>query len=374
MKDSGPIFIKQALEEREKKGLIRSLSQPGSGVDFVSNDYLGFSRLGLINNEFSERFSDYNFRSGSGGSRLISGHSALKEDAEKLIANYHRAEAALLFNSGYDANLGLLSAIGNKNTLFLYDELAHASIHDGMRLSFAKSYKFKHNNLESLEKLIERHTGNFESVYIVVESVYSMDGDEAPLTEIVQLVQKHKNVFLIVDEAHAIGVFGEKGRGLCTEKGVEQNCFARIYTYGKAMGCHGAAVAGSKYLKDYLINFARSFIYTTALPDYSIAHIICAYYLLQNSPQQKHLSDNINNFLSSSQLLTDKIKSRSAIQCIVCGMEKAVYLENRLKQHNFLVKAVKSPTVKEGTERLRICLHAFNSKEEINALLNLVSE
>jgi 8-amino-7-oxononanoate synthase len=356
-----PANIKQALLLRQETHLLRKLSGNFKGIDFISNDYLGFSKLGLLN--------DNNHReSGSTGSRLISGNSAFKEKLEKKIASYHKAEAALIFNSGYDANVGLFSCVPQKNDVVLMDELIHASIYDGVRLSYAKHYKFKHNDIHDLEDHLKRHASSFENVYIAVESVYSMDGDEAPMKAIIELKEKYKNVFVIVDEAHAIGVFGT---GLCA--GIEKNCFARLYTYGKAMGCHGAAIVGSIDLKQYLVNFARSFIYTTALPDHSIGNISKAYDLLREDRNRAQLKENIAYFLEHTREISSFIKSRSAIQCMLLNSnQKAVALENKLHGKGILCKAVKSPTVKEGRERIRFCLHAFNTKKEIDSLVQLL--
>lgn len=359
--DRDPSNIRKALKQRQDNNLLRSLPKNFSGSDFISNDYLGFSKLGLLAKNSSNA-------SGSGGSRLISGNSQFFEETEKKIATFHKASTALIFNSGYDANLGLFSCVPQKNDVVLMDELIHASIYDGVRLSYAKHYKFKHNDIHDLEDHLKRHEGSFENVYIAVESVYSMDGDEAPLKEIVALTEKYKNVFLIVDEAHAIGVFG---KGLCT--GIENKCFARVYTYGKAMGCHGSAIVGSKDLRDYLINFARSFIYTTALPDHAIANISIAYDTLKETKQQQLLQQNITYFLEQIKGIPSFIKSRSAIQCMVLNSnDKAAALEEKLRSKNILGKAVKSPTVKEGSERLRFCLHAYNTKQEIDTLVKLL--
>jgi 8-amino-7-oxononanoate synthase len=356
-----PVNIQNALKERQERNLLRTLSKNFSGTDFISNDYLGFSKLGLLAKNSSNS-------SGSGGSRLISGNSDFFEETEKKIATFHKADSALIFNSGYDANLGLFSSVPQKNDLVIMDELIHASIYDGVRLSYAKHYKFKHNDVEDLKDLLKRHHTSFDNVYVAVESVYSMDGDEAPLKEIIKVKEQYKNVFLIADEAHAIGVFG---KGLCV--GMEDDFFARIYTYGKAMGCHGAAIVASKELRSYLINFARSFIYTTALPDHAIANISIAYDLLKENKQQPLLRANIDHFLEKVSDLPFFIKSRSAIQCMVLNSnEKATAMEEKLKKKNILAKAVKSPTVKEGKERIRFCLHAFNTKQEIDALVKLL--
>ncbi len=366
--NNNPNHILNSLQSRKDKGLLRQLKTNFPEIDFCSNDYLGFSRKSI-------EVIQEPYESGSSGSRLISGNSFYIEETEKEVAKFHNAESALIFNSGYDANLGLFSSVPQKNDLILYDELIHASIYDGIRLSYAKHYKFKHNNVEFLNDLIQRHKNSFTNIYIAVESIYSMDGDLAPLLEIVELKKHNKNIFLIVDEAHAIGIFGTSGSGLCNLLNIEEDCFARIYTYGKAMGCHGASVVSSNTLRDYLINFARSFIYTTALPQHSIANINNAYKLLQNSIQINKLQTVISYFLSNANHLKNLIKSNSAIQCLIVGDNNKVdNLENILAQNNIYVKAIKSPTVKVGTERLRICLHAFNTVKETDLLIKALSD
>ncbi|MDZ4665389.1 MAG: pyridoxal phosphate-dependent aminotransferase family protein [Bacteroidota bacterium] len=356
-----PSNIRNALKQRQENNLLRTLSKHFSGTDFISNDYLGFSKLGLLAKNSSNA-------SGSGGSRLISGNSDFIEETEKKIATFHKAESALVFNSGYDANVGIFSCVPQKNDVVLMDELIHASIYDGVRLSYAKHYKFKHNDMVDLKDLLHRHHKSFDNVFVSVESVYSMDGDEAPLKELIKLKEQYKNVFLIVDEAHAIGVFGKGLSG-----GMEDKFFARIYTYGKAMGCHGAAIVGSNELRNYLINFARSFIYTTALPDHAIANISIAYDLLKENKQQLLLRENIDHFLEKVKDIPSFIKSRSAIQCMVLNSnENATAIEDKLKKKNILSKAVKSPTVKEGRERIRFCLHAYNTIKEIDTLVKIL--
>ena len=364
-----PDHLLNALSEREQKGMLRKLTTHFSSIDFCSNDYLGFSRSSLLLNKLATtNLKEPSF--GSTGSRLISGNSQFIEDAEKEIALFHHSQNALVFNSGYDANLGLFSSVPQKEDLVLFDELIHASIYDGIKLGYAKHYKFKHNDVSSLNDLIQRHQANFKTIYIAVESVYSMDGDIAPLIEITEMIKTLDNVFLIVDEAHAVGVFGKHGRGLCNELGIEKDCFARIYTYGKAMGCHGAAIVGSETLRNYLINFSRSFIYTTALPNHSIDAIIHAYQLLIETEQKEILRTNIDYFNSKTSGIKNLIKSNSAIHCLLVGSNHKVdLLEKQLALNNIYAKAIKSPTVKEGTERLRFCIHAFNTKQEIDLLI-----
>lgn len=365
-----PLHLLQMIEERKLKGLFRSLKNYSHLIDFSSNDYLGFSKTGLLQNRTCKKQKFIS--SGSTGSRLISGQTEFAVHLEDKIADFHHTEAALIYNSGYDANVGLLSSVPGKHDLILYDELIHASVHDGIRLSLAKHYKIRHNDVEHLQRMLERNNDISGSIYIVVESVYSMDGDCAPLREISKLCD-NKKTFLIVDEAHALGVFGKKGRGYCDETGVSENCFARVYTYGKALGCHGAAVTGSLALKDYLVNFSRSFIYTTALPAHSLQLIDTAYELLEETENLQRLKENINYFKQQIKGIEGFVESSSAIHCLIIpGNLNVNATENKFEKEGYFVKGIKSPTVKPGTERIRICLHAFNTQEEINKLISLL--
>ncbi|MGZ5245809.1 MAG: aminotransferase class I/II-fold pyridoxal phosphate-dependent enzyme, partial [Flavitalea sp.] len=259
--------IKERLERRMAENAKRFLRTTEGMVDFCSNDYLGIATNQLLKESINGELS-----TGSGGSRLLSGNYELIERTEDRIAAFHGAEAGLIFNSGYDANLGLLSCIGQKGDTYLYDNLSHASIRDGIRLSFAESFSFMHNDVEDLERKLKSATGQ---VTVVTESVFSMDGDLAPLKEIAELCQRYE-AFLIVDEAHATGIVGASGEGLVQELKLNEKCFARVHTFGKAVGTHGAIVLGSCELRDYLINFSRAFMYTTALPPASVSAISTA--------------------------------------------------------------------------------------------------
>ncbi len=367
---SFPHILSHKLIQTKEKCVFRSLKTNYPSIDFSSNDYLGFSTQGYLHQEV--QLLEPSLKMGSTGSRLISGNSVLFNEIEKEIAQFHHAESALIYNSGYDANLGLLSSVPQKGDLILSDELIHASLIDGIRLSFATHYKFKHNDVTSLKELITRHKDAFNEIYVVVESVYSMDGDSAPLIELAAFCNQY-NLHLIVDEAHAIGVFGEQGKGLCQELNMQDGCFARIYTYGKAMGCHGAAIVGSEELKKYLINFSRSFIYTTAMPEHSLLSIKAAYQLLNKTTEIEKLRSNISYFNTKANSSSNFIKSESAMHCkLVVGNKQVQEAEEKLNQLDVFAKSIKSPTVKEGQERLRICLHSFNSKEEIDLLLSVI--
>jgi 8-amino-7-oxononanoate synthase len=356
-------LLQQHIDERRASGLLRTLTCPQNQIDFCSNDYLGFSELPQLKSAKANHLP-----SGATGSRLVSGNSLLAEETEKLIAQFHRAEAALIFTSGYMANLGLLSCIANKEDTFIADEYIHASMIDGMRLSHASRYKFQHNNIHDLEKKLQQAKGN---KFIVVESIYSMDGDEAPLRDIVSLSKKY-DALVIVDEAHAIGVFGNNGEGLVVQYNLQEEVYACIYTFGKALGLHGAAIAGSNVLRDYLINHARSFIYTTALPPHTYLQLQEAYKLLPTA-NRNNLFELINYFQTAVRQAENIsfIESYSPIQGIILADNfKAKALANHLNEKGFFIKAILSPSVSKGTERLRICLHSFNSKEQIDVLLN----
>lgn len=369
-----PKSLQEKLDLREANNSLRSLKAENNLIDFSSNDYLGFAHSELIFDATHQFLLDRNIKiNGATGSRLISGNHNLYKEAEDYIAEFHQSEAALIFNSGYDANVGFFSSVPQRNDIILFDELCHASIRDGIQLSNARSFKFMHNDFEDLEKKITKFQTGDSSVYVAIESVYSMDGDTPNLEELILVCEKY-NCFLIVDEAHALGVFGDKGEGLIQSLDFQDKVFARIMTFGKGLGCHGAAILGSQNLKDYLVNFARSFIYTTGLSPHSVATILTAYKQLaveQNTIEK--LRKNIIHFNQEKNLLGLKpmfVRSKSAIQCaIIPGNEKVKKVASQLQSEGFDVKAILSPTVPEGQERLRVCLHSYNSKEQISSVL-----
>ncbi|MBC6110479.1 aminotransferase class I/II-fold pyridoxal phosphate-dependent enzyme [Pedobacter fastidiosus] len=365
-------FLNLKLKEREENLSLRNLSTNFPPIDFCSNDYLGFAKSDELTNLISTNISNLtNYKNGSGGSRLLSGNSTYIEETEQFIANFHEAECGLIFNSGYDANIGLLSSIPQRGDTIITDEFIHASIIDGCRLSHATRYKFAHNNTNELEEKLKNAKGN---VFVVVESVYSMDGDLAPLIEISALCENYK-ANLIVDEAHATGIFGDFGKGLVNKHDLQTKVFARIITFGKAMGIHGAIVLGSENLRHYLINFARSFIYTTAAPIHNIVAIKSAYEILQNLDFQKiHKKIEIFRKLIKENNI-QSLNSLSTIQGIVFSNNEATKNASKyLQEKGFDVRAILSPTVPAGKERLRICLHTFNTDEEIISLVKHLKE
>jgi 8-amino-7-oxononanoate synthase len=376
-----PENLKNKIETRNQNNSLRKLSSPNNLIDFASNDYIGFAKSDAIFNATHSYLVDNNIiQNGATGSRLLSGNHKVYQEAENYIAKFHQVESALIFNSGYDANIGFFGAVPQRNDIILYDELSHASIRDGIQLSNAKSYKFQHNDFEDLERLLLKlSTDNQQptTIYIVTESVFSMDGDCPNLEELV-LLSNNYNCNLVVDEAHALGVLGVFGEGLVQMLEIQDSIFARIVTFGKGLGCHGAAIIGSNELKKYLVNFARSFIYTTGLSPHSVATILVAYqYLETENIALEILRENINHFNQEKNILGLKplfVRSKSAIQsAIIPGNQNVKAIANQLQEKGFDVKAILSPTVPEGQERLRFCLHSFNSKEEISEVLKLLS-
>lgn len=357
--------IEQKLSSRKSENAFRELKFNENLIDFCSNDYLGLA------SEKEIHVLDSVEQFGSTGSRLISGNYKQTIELENYLADFYKAESGLLFNSGYNANVGLFSCIAHRNDTIIYDELIHASIRDGIKLSNANSFSFKHNDVAALVEKIKKAKGN---IYVAVESIYSMDGDEAPLVEMIELCKKF-DAALIVDEAHATGVFGDKAEGLTVALGLENDVFARVVTFGKALGCHGAVVLGNKLLRDYLINYSRAFIYTTALPLTAVVTIKNAHLFLEkNLDRIEKLKENIKYFRESTlNFKLSTFNSISAIQCIVIsGNDEVKNLAEKVQSEGFDVRPILSPTVPKGEERLRICLHAFNTKVQIDGLFKAI--
>jgi 8-amino-7-oxononanoate synthase len=403
-------FLDKKLNERNEQHAFRRLRLTEGWTDLCSNDYLGITTSGLIEAVWNDDLRDlvalgkgdgraktgdkqegsdrraktgdwqggsdrpatgHTLRHGSGGSRLLSGNYPLIEETEAFIAAFHEAEAGLIFNSGYDANLGLLSAVPQRGDTILYDQLCHASIRDGIRLSFAHSFSFAHNDVPALEQRLRGARGEEArgNLFVVTESVFSMDGDQAPLAAIATACRRY-NAQLIVDEAHATAVIGARGEGLVQALGLQKECFARVHTFGKAVGCHGAIVLGSHKLRDFLINFSRPLIYTTALPETSIMAIRIAYGLFPGMDKERdHLQSLIDRF-QAAPLAWQKLISRTPIQVVIVPGNRAVRdLAAKLQTAGLDVRPILYPSVPRGSERLRIVLHSFNMLDEVGRLI-----
>lgn len=367
---NGEDFLLNALNKRREQHAFRQLRLPGRMADFCSNDYLGLARSERVQEAALTISRQLPQVHGSGGSRLLAGNYALVEEVEQLLAAFHKAPAGLIYNSGYDANLGLFSSVPQKGDTIIYDQLIHASIRDGIRLSSAQAFSFLHNDMEDLQKKLLNATGR---IFVAVESVYSMDGDMAPLEDIVALCAR-QGALLIVDEAHATGVVGERGEGLVQALQLADKCFARVHTFGKAVGCHGAIILGSGTLRDYLINFSRSFIYTTALPPHAVAVIMASYDIFPEMHlEREHLGRLIAQFRAGI-VPERRLDSKTPIQVVMTpGNEQARNMAGKLQSEGLDVRPILHPTVPKGQERLRVVLHSFNTVEEVERLLQTVN-
>lgn len=429
------------LDRRESRSLLRSLTLvPPGMVDFSSNSYLSLSAQPSVKASFLARLqaaaaSDpYTPLLGSGGSRLLDGNSTRAEFLEKTLAAFHNAPASLLFNSAMDANIGLLSCVPQPGDVIVYDELAHASIHDGMRQSRAdQRIPFAHNSIwpksvvassgsrqeldplqDVLVRVLQAENGHFfrsgqRNVFVVVEGVYSMDGDTAPLKDVVQCVERclpAGNGLVIVDEAHSVGVFGEKGRGLVCELALEDRVWARVLGFGKAMGCSGGMcsvfvcclhvvahltlpglVLCSDVTRSYLINYARTLIYTTAMALPSLISIQVAYgFMMQGrvEPLLQHLTRLVKQahvlLLGICErrnpprniLHINSLAPKSSIIPVLTDQPRS--LARHCQDKGFMVRPIVAPTVSTGTERIRICLHAANTSEQIAGLVAAIED
>lgn len=341
----------------EKEGLLRNPSLP-LGLDFSSNDYLGYSENLEIRNHLLN-FLKTNSKIGSTGSRLISGNSVHLEDTENFLANCFDSEATLIFGSGYLANLGVCVALGGRNTEFFSDELNHASLIDGMKLSKSKTSIFIHNNLNQLEELL--HKSCSQRKVIVTESLFSMDGDYAPLPLIVQLASKY-GAYLVIDEAHSTGTCGKKNLGIMTQIPYDPFKTIIIHTCGKALGAYGAFICATRSLKKLLINKARSQIFTTALSPLAVEHIRAAVsVLISDTTSVPQLNRNI----SESEKIFNKYglnHSGTHIIPIILGTNPAVLKgAEQLSQIGIFTKAIRSPTVPPGSERIRITIKSTHN-------------
>ncbi|KAG9859204.1 PLP-dependent transferase, partial [Aureobasidium melanogenum] len=388
-----------ALSRRRQASTLRNLTLPAaSAIDFSSNDFLSLSNSSALRDLYLRELATRpDFPLGSGGSRLLDGNSEYAEALEKDIAAFHGAEDGLLCNSGFDANAGLFSVLPQPGDIVVYDSYIHASVHDGMRASRAgANFAFIHNSVEDLRAVLKRCIASDEkfrsgrrSIFVAVEAIYSMDGDVAPLKEIVEAVNDllpNGNGHIIVDEAHSTGVLGPQGRGLVSALGLEDKITIRLHTFGKAMACNGAVAAiilCSPLIKHYLINYARPLIYTTFLSFPALAAIRAAYTFLWNDNSTAlatHLFDLISLLHEKLFALTSSLPQhqRHLLQVLEECPPSPIFsvlssdprgLAKFCQEKNFVVRPIVPPTVPLGSERIRVCLHAGNTRAEVEALV-----
>lgn len=333
-------------------------------IDLCSNDYLGLNNNEELYQEFIKEFQYKNLKFSASSSRLLSGNSPEYNELEQLIASRYKRESCLLFNSGYHANIGILPSLADNNDLIIADKLVHASIIDGAKLSNAKLIRYKHLDYVHLEKLLEKHRSDYEHVFIVSESIFSMDGDVADLQKLVEIKLKYE-CLLYIDEAHAVGAIGKKGLGCVEEEDVIDAVDFIVGTFGKALASVGAFVVCDLIYKDYLINKSRSLIFTTALPPINLAWSKFIFERLPEFDKNRKLLKSIAEQMA--QLLNTKAESHIIPQ-IIGSNNNAIEVSNKLKQIGFNVLPIRYPTVPKDTARLRFSLNTNLNIEQLKPI------
>ncbi len=378
-------WINEFLEGKREKSLLRVLKpaySKNSGlicfknkeyIDFSSNDYLGLSGHHKLKNVLKKTADIYGTSVCS--SRLLSGDLELHHILEEKIAKFKSKDSALVFNSGYQANLGIISSLCKKGDVIFSDRLNHASIIDGILLSGVKCFRYIHNDINNLEYLLKKERGKYKKGFIITESVFSMDGDSPRLDEIGRLKDKY-NCFLMVDEAHATGVFGETGAGLVEEQGVSGSVDLIMGTFGKALGGFGAYLACSENVKQYLVNTCRSFIYSTALPAYVIAVNLAGIDLIRQEPyRRKDLLVNADFFREILEKNGYSVKGASQIiPLMVKDTNKAISIGEELRNKGYWVLPIRPPTVPVGESRVRFSISYYHTKKILENLFNDINE
>lgn len=367
---------KQILDTYSQEGRLREIPRHQAGSELINltlNDYMGLgARSEEFMEEFRKRFPLVSMTSSA--SRLLATDQDVYAELERYLANAY-GKPALLFNSGYHANTGTVSALNIAGTLWLTDKLIHASVIDGIKLAGAECRRWAHNDVAKLRKLVERFYDDYERLIVVCESVYSMDGDMAPIEELVALKREYPKVMLYVDEAHGLGCFGPHGLGVCEEKGVIDDIDILVGTLGKACASSGAYVVTTPLLHDFLVNNARSFIFSTALPPACAAwSLLMLEYLSGMASEREHLARISNMLREGLEEITGMPNpSRSAIVPLMIGdASMAVEVSRRLEQEGVLALPIRRPTVPEGGERIRFSLHAGLSFGDVAKILNSI--
>lgn len=377
--------IEKLLQKAEEDNLLRVLRPANfrkagkicfgdkEYFDFSSNDYLGLSdhpRLKDASRKAIEKWG-----TGASASRLLSGDLVLHHKLEEKTAALKGKESALVFNSGYQANVGIISALCKRGDAIFSDRLNHASIIDGILLSGARFFRFHHNDINHLESLLGKERDKFKEVLIITETIFSMDGDRCPLREIVRLKERY-NCILMVDEAHATGIFGGRGSGIAEEEDLINEVDLIMGTFSKALGSFGAYAASSKKITDYLVNSSRSFIYSTALPPPVIAANLASLDLIKEEPfRRKRLLENSDYFRGQLKMRGFTVKGSSQIVPLILGdSERAISLSRELRDRGYWMLPIRPPTVPKGEARLRFSLTYHHTKEILEGLINDVCE
>lgn len=373
----------EKLKQYKAQGNLRSLrdidtilatkrADGSMPVNLSSNDYLALAADEALRSEFLLRFQQEELRLSASSSRLMTGNSSEYISLERCLREAYGAEAALVVGCGYHANTGILPAICDDATLILADKLVHASLIDGIRLSRGKAIRFQHNNLKQLERLIAQYHDQFETIIVVTESIFSMDGDEADIRRLVELKRLYPKVMLYIDEAHAVGVRGERGLGCCEELGLMGEIDLLMGTFGKALGSTGAYLICSQLIYNYLVNTMRTLIFTTALPPVNLAwtELLFSRQLEMGARRVylKRISSLLHDFME--QAGQPKISSSHIVPYLIGDSARAVAVAEELQQLGFYILPVRPPTVPEGSSRLRISLCSNIEEEQILKLID----
>lgn len=369
--------ISDILTELRAEHRLRHIPKQPSGkfLDLSSNDYLGLAqRHTEFREEFDERFSDAPYSSSA--SRLLSMQQKHHLMLEAFLAKLYGKET-LLFNSGYHANVGCIGALALPSTLFVCDKLIHASIVDGLRINGAEFKRFPHNDTEKLKRILEKESSHYTHIIVVVESIYSMDGDEAPLSKLVALKKEYPGVLLYVDEAHAFGVRGKRGLGLCEEYNLIKETDILIGTFGKAAASIGAFAVVTEEMKNFLINTARPFIFSTALPPVNVAwSLLMTEKIIGMEAERRHLAE-ISRYFSEriSEISGQSTGSDSQIIPYLTGnAQYALEIADQLRQAGYLALPIRRPTVPPCGERIRFSLSAVMSRQELDEVADLLQK
>lgn len=342
-------------------------------LNLSSNDYLGLAARTDLRDEFLARIKETELPFSSTSSRLLTGNYSVYTDLERLLSDRFNRETALLFNSGYHANTGILPALADKQTLILADKLVHASIIDGLLLSGTPFQRYKHNDYNHLEQLLTKTSGQYEQTVIVTESIFSMDGDTADLRQLVVLKKKFPDVMLYVDEAHAVGVRGPNGLGMAEEQGCIADIDLLVGTFGKALASMGAYLLCSKTIRDYLVNTMRPLIFSTALPPVQIAW---THFLFEKLPgftaERVRLGENSSLLSEALKGKGGEISSSHIVPYIIGENEACLQKALELQRKGFYCLPVRPPTVPSGTARIRLSLTADIREDEIKTLINIL--
>ena len=341
-------------------------------LNLSSNNYLGLADNKFITKEFLKN-GGAEFSFGSASARLLSGNLPIYFELENLLASRYSKDKALLFNSGYHANVGITSSIVGKGDVIFSDKLNHASIIDGLRLGDAKFFRYPHSDISRLEELLEKERNNYNQAVIITESIFSMDGDCSPLEKIVELKEKY-DCLLIVDEAHAFGVFGDKGLGVCEHLGLVDRVDLIVGTFGKAVGSVGAFVVGKQVLIDYLINKARSFIFSTALPPINVAF---SYWVIENYLAQT--KDERYTMLALGERLCKELNGKDGhfshiVPVVIGDNAKTCDVCKRLFDNGYFTLPIRPPTVPQGTSRIRLSLSADMNYKDVEILVEMLKD